>query len=78
MDPGSILIAALKKLGPQATAEQLHAFIEGLHSWAGIDGIYDFRDQSQRGIGQNALVVYHWENASSTFAVVSRAAGNLK
>jgi branched-chain amino acid transport system substrate-binding protein len=77
-DPGSILIAALRKLGPQATAEQLHAYIEGLHSWAGIDGIYDFRDQSQRGIGQNALVVYHWENASSTFAVVSRAAGNLK
>lgn len=77
-DPASILIDGLRKLGPTATAEQLHTFIEGLHSWAGIDGIYDFRDGSQRGIGQNALVVYHWNTATSTFAVVSRAAGNLK
>jgi branched-chain amino acid transport system substrate-binding protein len=77
-DPGSILIEGLRKLGPSANAEQLHAFLQGLHSWAGIDGIYDFRDGSQRGIGQNALVVYHWEPASGTFAVVSRAAGNLK
>jgi branched-chain amino acid transport system substrate-binding protein len=77
-DPASILVAALRKLGPAATADQLHAYIEGLHSWAGIDGIYDFRDQSQRGIGQNALVVYHWDTASSTFSVASRAAGTLK
>jgi branched-chain amino acid transport system substrate-binding protein len=77
-DPGSILVDALRKLGPGATAEQLHGFIEGLHSWAGIDGIYDFRDQSQRGIGQNALVVYHWDTPAGAFAVVSRAAGNLK
>jgi len=77
-DPGSILVYALRKLGPSATAEQLHGFIEGLHSWAGIDGIYDFRDQSQRGIGQNALVVYHWDTPTGAFAVVSRSAGNLK
>jgi branched-chain amino acid transport system substrate-binding protein len=77
-DPASILVDALRKLGPAATAEQLHTHIEGLHSWAGIDGIYDFRDQSQRGIGQNALVVYHWEPASGSFAVASRAAGMLK
>jgi branched-chain amino acid transport system substrate-binding protein len=77
-DPGALLVDALRKLGPGATAEQLHAYIEGLHSWAGIDGIYDFRDQSQRGIGQNALVVYHWDVPAGTFTVASRAAGNLK
>jgi branched-chain amino acid transport system substrate-binding protein len=77
-DPGSILVEALRKLGPSASADQLHAYIEGLHSWAGIDGIYDFRDGSQRGIGQNALVVYHWETAGGTFSVASHAAGVLK
>lgn len=77
-DPGSILIEGLRKLGTGATAEQLHGYILGLHSWAGIDGIYDFRDNSQRGIGQNALVVYHWDVPTSTFSVTSRAAGNLK
>jgi branched-chain amino acid transport system substrate-binding protein len=77
-DPASILVAALRKLGPNATAETLHAAIEGLHSWAGIDGIYDFRDGSQRGIGQNAMVVYHWDVPHGSFTVASRAAGNLK
>jgi branched-chain amino acid transport system substrate-binding protein len=77
-DPGSLLVDALRKLGPGVTADGLHAYIEGLHSWAGIDGIYDFRDGSQRGIGQNALVVYHWDPQTSTFTVASRAAGNLK
>jgi branched-chain amino acid transport system substrate-binding protein len=77
-DPASILVDALRKLGPGATAEQLHGYIESLHSWAGIDGIYDFRDGSQRGIGQNALVVYHWDIPAGTFTVASRAGGNLK
>jgi branched-chain amino acid transport system substrate-binding protein len=77
-DPGSLLVDALRKLGTGATAEQLHTYMQGLHSWAGIDGIYDFRDQSQRGIGQNALVVYHWDAPANAFTVVSRAAGNLK
>jgi branched-chain amino acid transport system substrate-binding protein len=77
-DPATILVNALRKFGPNATAVQIHGYIEGLHSWAGIDGIYDFRDGTQRGVGQNALVVYHWDVPSSTFNVESRAAGNLK
>jgi branched-chain amino acid transport system substrate-binding protein len=77
-DPGTIIVTGLRQLGPDATADQLHAWIQGLHSWAGIDGIYDFRDNSQRGIGQNAMVVYHWDGASGTFVVASRPAGHLK
>jgi branched-chain amino acid transport system substrate-binding protein len=77
-DPGSIIIGALRKIGPSATTEQLHTYLQGLHSWAGIDGMYDFRDQSQRGLGQNALVVYHWDVQAGTFTVASRTLGNLK
>jgi branched-chain amino acid transport system substrate-binding protein len=77
-DPGMIIVAGLRKLGPDATAEQLHAWMQDLHSWAGIDGIYDFRDNSQRGIGQSAMVVYHWNVAKGSFEVVSHAAGHLK
>jgi hypothetical protein len=40
--------------------------------------IYDFRDDSQRGIGQNAMIVYRWDDANETFAVASHASGNLK
>jgi hypothetical protein len=77
-DPGNIIIGALRKLGTGATSDQLHAYLQGLHSWAGIDGLYDFRDLSQRGLGQNALVVYHWDIAKGTFTVASRTMGNLK
>jgi branched-chain amino acid transport system substrate-binding protein len=76
-DPGMIIVAGLRALGPSATAEQLHEWIQALHSWAGVDGIYDFRDNSQRGIGQTAMVVYHWDIAKSTFVVASHAAGHL-
>jgi branched-chain amino acid transport system substrate-binding protein len=77
-DPGMIVVAGLRELGPDATAAQLQKYIAGLHSWAGIDGIYDFRDDSQRGIGQGAMVVYHWDVAKGAFVVSSRPAGNLK
>lgn len=77
-DPGMIVVTGLRQLGPDASAEQLHAWLQSLHSWAGIDGIYDFRDDSQRGIGQNAMVIYHWDASGDTFTVASHAAGNLK
>jgi len=77
-DPGMIIVSGLRALGPDATAEQLQKYIAGLHSWAGIDGIYDFRDDSQRGIGQSAMVIYHWDTAKNAFVVSSRPAGNLK
>jgi branched-chain amino acid transport system substrate-binding protein len=77
-DPAMIVVSGLRELGPDATAAQLQKYIAGLHSWAGIDGIYDFRDNSQRGIGQGSMVVYHWDVAKSAFIVASRPAGNLK
>jgi hypothetical protein len=77
-DPGMIVVSGLRALGTDATAEQLQKYIAGLHSWAGIDGIYDFRDNSQRGIGQSAMVIYHWDTAKNAFVVSSRPAGNLK
>jgi hypothetical protein len=72
-----IVIDALRHAGPKPTATALRAYIEGLHDWAGIAGIYYFRDNSQRGIGQSALQVYRWDPARTTFDVVSRPAGRV-
>jgi branched-chain amino acid transport system substrate-binding protein len=77
-DQGMILIEALRHAGPNPTAAQIHAYIENVHDFAGIAGIYYFRDNSQRGIGQNALQVYRWNASGATFTVASRPAGNLK
>lgn len=77
-DPTLIVIDALRHTGPHPTAAALRTYILGLHDWAGIAGIYYFRDGSQRGIGENALQVDRWDGAHSTFAVVSRPGGRLK
>jgi branched-chain amino acid transport system substrate-binding protein len=57
-DAGLIVIATLKALGPDATAEQVRSYIANLTDFAGIDGIYDFKANSERGLGPaNAIVV---------------------
>jgi branched-chain amino acid transport system substrate-binding protein len=57
-DAGLIVIAALKALGPDATAEQMRSYIANLTDFAGIDGIYDFKANPERGLGPaNAIVV---------------------
>jgi branched-chain amino acid transport system substrate-binding protein len=69
-DPALIVVDALRKLGPNATSDQVHAYISALHGWSGINGVYDFRG-SQRGIGQNAVVTYRWDGLSQRFVIVS-------
>ncbi len=77
-DPTMIVIDALRHAGSHPTAAALHAYIEGLHDWAGIAGIYYFRDGNQRGIGENALQVDRWDGAHNSFVVASRPGGKLK
>lgn len=77
-DPAMLVIDALRHAGPEPTAAKLHDYIENLHGWAGIAGVYYFRDNSQRGIDQNALQVYRWDAAHDAYAVASRAAGRVK
>jgi branched-chain amino acid transport system substrate-binding protein len=77
-DGTQLVVDALRSIGPSATAEQIHAYIEGLHSWAGINGIYDFRSGDQRGIGQLAALMYQWNPSINEFTVVSKAAGHVK
>jgi branched-chain amino acid transport system substrate-binding protein len=77
-DPVMIGMDALRHAGPNGTAQQVHAYIEGLHSFAGVNGIYDFRDGSQRGISASAVVVDKWDTVKQTFVVVSKPGGGIK
>ena len=76
-DPIMIFVSALRHLGPDATAEQVHDYIEHLHGWVGVNGIYDFSSGDQRGIGQNGLEVSQWDVNKDDFVRVSRARGFL-
>ena len=47
------MIDAYRRLGTDATAEQVRNYLLGLRGWAGIDGVYDFtdREHANRGLG---------------------------
>jgi branched-chain amino acid transport system substrate-binding protein len=74
-DPALIVVDALRHLGTDASPEAIRSYIEGLHGWAGINGIYDFRDGSQRGLAENTAIVIRWNGANATFAGVSKPGG---
>lgn len=74
-DPALILVDALRKLGPAASALQIRDFILSQHNWAGINGIYDFTTGDQRGIGANAVAVQRWDAAKNDWIQVSRPGG---
>ncbi len=77
-DPAMILIDALRKLGPDAPPAKIRAYIEGLHNWAGILGVYDFRDRSQRGLGESNAVILRYDGSTNAVTTVSRPSGYLR
>jgi ABC-type branched-subunit amino acid transport system substrate-binding protein len=74
-DPAKITIAAFRALGTSATAAQIHDYIENLHDFAGIGGLYDFRSGDQHGLGDDATVILQWDPAKMIFYPVSGPAG---
>ena len=71
-DPAMFIVDALRKVGPDATAAQLHDYVQQLKVWHGNDGPYDFRAYPQRGLGPGAACVYEWVTAKNDYSVVAR------
>jgi len=74
-DPALLVAAALRKLGPTASAEQIRAFLAGTRGWPGISGRYDFKAIPQRGIGRGVMYMMRWDIPKQTWVGVSRAGG---
>ena len=73
--PAQLVVAALRRLGPDATEEQIRGYIAGLRGFAITDGRVDFPAIPQRGLAsQNAFVV-RWDAAGDRFVPVSRSGG---
>jgi hypothetical protein len=77
-DPASMIVDAFKKLGTTVNADQLNDYIQHLNGWVGINGNYDYRDGSQRGIGIDGVVIDRWDAAKDDFVVVSKPGGGTK
>jgi branched-chain amino acid transport system substrate-binding protein len=67
-----IVIDALRHLGVKATATQVRDYIDNLHGWVGANGVYDFGDSEQRGIGINGLLIERWDPATRSFLAIAR------
>jgi branched-chain amino acid transport system substrate-binding protein len=75
-DAAWIIVSALRKLGPDATGPQIHEYIENLHDFAGINGVFDFRNGNQRGLGVNAAMIVQWNAQKDDWIPVSTFGGN--
>jgi branched-chain amino acid transport system substrate-binding protein len=74
-DPALLVVEGLRKLKPDATAEDLRAYLRELKGFAGINGYYDFKAVPNRGLDETNVVVTRWDPAAQTWAVVSDPLG---
>jgi branched-chain amino acid transport system substrate-binding protein len=74
-DATTVAIDALKHLGTNATAQQMHDYIERLHDFAGIHSMLDFRDGNQTGLTPSATTVVRWEPSTKAWIPISGPGG---
>ena len=67
--------ARLRKLKPDATADDLRGYLRELKGVAGINGFYDFKAVPNRGLDESNVVVTRWDATAQTWAVVSDPLG---
>lgn len=76
-DPAMLVVAALRKLGPAATAEELRSYLAQLKGFSGLNGSYDFTAVPQRGLADMNAYITKWDADKKTWVVVSGAGGTL-
>jgi branched-chain amino acid transport system substrate-binding protein len=68
-DAGTIIVAALRKLGPHVTAEQVRSYVTALHDFPGVQGMYDFRNGD--GHGAPDLSMLQWDPGKNAWFIAS-------
>ncbi|WP_454825845.1 ABC transporter substrate-binding protein [Paraburkholderia xenovorans] len=74
-DSAVIVIDALRKLGVNANAKQIHDYVASMKDIAGINGTYDFVKVPQRGLSESDTVMTMWDPAKQAWRVVSKPVG---
>jgi branched-chain amino acid transport system substrate-binding protein len=73
-NPPLIVIEALRKLGTNASAEQIREYIASYHG-AGAIGQYDFRANPQRGLNAGSVIIVRWDKTRQDWYGVSKFGG---
>jgi hypothetical protein len=74
-DPGLIIVAAFRALGPDVAPERLRAWIASQKSFPAVNGNYDFPLIPNRGTDQSMVYIVHYNAATSSFNGVSQPGG---
>jgi branched-chain amino acid transport system substrate-binding protein len=74
-DAALIVVAALRKLGPGATAGQIREFVANLADFPGIDGVYDFKASPERGLGPDSAIAVTYDPTAKAWVWLTRPGG---
>lgn len=74
-DSASIVITALRALGPDVTAAALRDYLNNQRGVAGIDARFDFRAVPNRGLGTSAVFLLQWNPDRLDWTAVSTGGG---
>jgi branched-chain amino acid transport system substrate-binding protein len=75
-DPALLVVEALRKLKPGASADDLRSYLADIQGFAGVNGTYDFKAAPNRGLGESNVVITRWDADAGTWTVVSKPGGN--
>jgi branched-chain amino acid transport system substrate-binding protein len=75
-DGARLFVDALRKIGPNATSEQVRAYVASVQNWPGINGRYDFVKEPQRGLGDDSIVMVRWNPTSGSWTALSKPGGD--
>lgn len=73
-DPAMTVIDALRAVGPDATGEQLRAWVAKQNAYPGIAGIYNFTND-MHGLSSDDMLVMRWDVAKQGWLTVSNFGG---
>lgn len=76
-DVAELTIGVLRKIGPNATADQIRAGLANVTDFYGGLGHYDFKAIPQRGLQQKDLVIVRWDPRKADFIGASKAGGTI-
>jgi len=75
-DPAHLVVSALKALPAGADAEALRAYLNNLQDFGGINGVYDFKRDPQRGLDKSNVVITRWDTTAGTWVAASGLGGS--
>ncbi len=74
-DAALIVVAALRALGPGASAAQIREYIADLTDFAGVDGLYNFKTNPERGLGPDSSIVVRYDATAKAWVWLTQPGG---